>query len=162
MREDSVGMISRGLCKCLLCAASAIPIIIEGITSDLKVKMNYEQYEHKIVLLHGVDLRGWPKGLVFQSPSKMMNVSDLMKLRDALLAKTCCWVRLDREELREFGEKVQRLEAEGVLARGVWSGIPRPRVGRERHLSGLKFFCQPTIRMQSFRPKRTSFDRHVH
>lgn len=94
--------------------------------------MNYEQYEYKIVLLHGVELRGWPKDLKFQSPSKIMNVPDLMKLRDALLAKTCRWVKLNREEMEEYQKKISRLEAEGVLVKKKRKGRADAGMKRKR------------------------------
>ena len=77
--------------------------------------MNYDQYNYQIVLRYGVRLLGWPKDLEFKSPSRMHNVTDLHTLRNALQAKTCRWVKLSRQELKDFEADVKRREADGTL-----------------------------------------------
>ncbi len=94
--------------------------------------MNYEQYEYKIALAHNIELRGWPAGLKFQSPSKIMNVPDLIKIRDSRLAKTCRWVKLSHHETMEFAEKVKRLEADGVITKKIRKGRSDAGMKRKR------------------------------
>ena len=62
--------------------------------------MSYENYERLIVLCYGIKLDSWPEGIPFHSPSKILNSPDLKKLCDALLAKTCWWVRLERAQIK--------------------------------------------------------------
>lgn len=94
--------------------------------------MNYEQYEYKIALAHNIELRGWPADLKFQSPSKIMNVPDLIKIRDSLLAKTCRWVKLSHHEAMEFAEKVKQLEADGVITKKIRKGRSDAGMKRKR------------------------------
>jgi hypothetical protein len=64
------------------------------------VKMNYDNYEAKIVEEYGVCLEGWPVGKV-RNPGTIGGRRYVTTLLDALNSGTCYWTRLGREELKQ-------------------------------------------------------------
>jgi hypothetical protein len=62
--------------------------------------MNYNNYEGKIVEEFGVCLEGWPVGEV-RNPANVGGRANVTKLFGALKNKTCHWIRLTDEELRQ-------------------------------------------------------------
>ncbi|KAI5981259.1 hypothetical protein EDD15DRAFT_2379892 [Pisolithus albus] len=64
------------------------------------VKMNYTNYERRIVERYGVMLTGWPFSGTVRNPSKIGGRAEVEKLLDALNSEACKWVRLTDEELR--------------------------------------------------------------
>ena len=96
--------------------------------------MSYENYERLVVLRYGVKLEGWPEGIPFHSPSKVLNSPDLKKLRDALLAKTCRWVRLERAQIKALEADLQQREADGSIPKKVRK--KRSDAGKKRKKDG--------------------------
>ncbi|KAG2107635.1 uncharacterized protein F5147DRAFT_774080 [Suillus discolor] len=64
-----------------------------------KVKMNYNNYEGKIVKTYGVALENFP-GTV-QNPGKIGCCEDLIKLYDLLFKGACSWTKLTSDKLME-------------------------------------------------------------
>ncbi|KAK0461665.1 uncharacterized protein EV420DRAFT_1639959 [Desarmillaria tabescens] len=67
--------------------------------------MHYEKYDTHIIQAYGVELRGWPKGIPFMTPSNIKGIVDLRKLHDALDSGKCHWHELTPEELRRREEE---------------------------------------------------------
>ena len=63
-------------------------------------KMNYDNYEGKVVERWGVILKGWPgkKGIV--NPGKVGRVAEVKILLKALTNRSCKWERLTEEGLQ--------------------------------------------------------------
>ena len=57
-----------------------------------ELEMEYVQCDRLLVDAHGVDIVGWPKDVLFATPSKISRVADLNKLYTALSEGTCHWV----------------------------------------------------------------------
>jgi hypothetical protein len=62
------------------------------------VKMNYENYERKIVERLGVELIGWPLHGSIHQPGTLAT-EDAIILQDALACKDCKWVKLTHEQV---------------------------------------------------------------
>ncbi len=75
--------------------------------------MSYEQYDCEIVLRYGVQVVGWPSGIPFTNPSKILSVTDLITLRDVWHAKICRWVRLSSLEMTRFKKELEAREMAG-------------------------------------------------
>ncbi|KAG2089872.1 uncharacterized protein F5147DRAFT_787551 [Suillus discolor] len=66
--------------------------------SKKKVKMNYDNYEQKVIEMHGIALEGWTCGKV-RNPSKIGHRKDLVMLLDALVNECCLWIQLTKEQV---------------------------------------------------------------
>ncbi|KAG1849398.1 hypothetical protein F4604DRAFT_1934895 [Suillus subluteus] len=78
-----------------------------------KVKMNYNNYEGKIVETYGVTLANFP-GTV-QNPGKIGHRQDLINLYDLLFKGECSWTKLTSDELVECIAKNKEHQAQGEL-----------------------------------------------
>ncbi|KAG6839408.1 hypothetical protein C0991_002828 [Blastosporella zonata] len=121
----------------------AVNLINNGLSILLgkSIPMSYENYEERIIETHGVKLRGWPVGLVFQSPASITSIGDACMLRDALQAGECRWVQLSKEEREKQTNDRQMAIANGEvvvkkrkeqLDKGVPRGHCKGKVGEKR------------------------------
>jgi hypothetical protein len=76
--------------------------------------MNYANYEKAIVLLHGVEVIGWPLE-EFVSPSDITNIADIRKLHDAWKTGACKWVRLTQAELDAHTASIETWQKNGEV-----------------------------------------------
>ncbi|KIY43232.1 hypothetical protein FISHEDRAFT_62874 [Fistulina hepatica ATCC 64428] len=86
---------------------------------DRDVKMNYENYEVRIVLRYGVTLEGVPKGcqeleINMKNPG-MLRLDQQEEWLQAFEQHTCEWVRLSDDQLAARRARVRELEATGIL-----------------------------------------------
>lgn len=58
--------------------------------------MSYTEYDAKIRVKYHVELRGWPLGVRWGTPSSIGAVDDIRSLREALVSGECRWVRMSR------------------------------------------------------------------
>lgn len=75
--------------------------------------MNYDNYATVIVQQHHVKLVGWSPQVPFQNPSNIGSSSDLRIIWASLQSGTCKWVRLTRDEVKEFAAEQEKLAAAG-------------------------------------------------
>ncbi|KAG6848529.1 hypothetical protein H0H93_016284 [Arthromyces matolae] len=118
LRSESVNMINGGLRKHFSTRednSTQLIFILEKLLGTANVNMSYEKYEVDIVEQYGVHLRGWPKGLKRQSPSKITNMGDARALHSALSAGECKWVTLTRQEKDARAKKRQDKIASGEI-----------------------------------------------
>ncbi|KIM54660.1 hypothetical protein SCLCIDRAFT_136438, partial [Scleroderma citrinum Foug A] len=77
-------------------------------------QMNYLNYEHSIVEKHGVALVGWPEELLpVQNPVYIGSREVVKPLWEALVSKTCHWIRLTNEQHQERIKDNQVHQARG-------------------------------------------------
>ncbi|KAG1810376.1 uncharacterized protein HD556DRAFT_1454248, partial [Suillus plorans] len=50
----------------------------------------------------GIDLKGWPEGIPFQSPTSLNAHNTLLKLRNALKDGSCHWFRMSPRQREEY------------------------------------------------------------
>ncbi|KAI6022183.1 hypothetical protein BKA83DRAFT_4054401, partial [Pisolithus microcarpus] len=112
------------LCACILnsglCAYSSMP---------------FNRLSHMHTGKYGIDLRGWPEGVPFQSPHAITSAEHLRTLHDAFLkAGTCHWAYMSRQQCLEYQDRLkERRSAREVV------GKPRKKrsdMGRKRCHTG--------------------------
>ncbi|EIW79815.1 hypothetical protein CONPUDRAFT_74151 [Coniophora puteana RWD-64-598 SS2] len=74
--------------------ASAITEQLQYMTGA-STKMNYKNYQKKIVETHGIKVVGWPDGMTMRRPHLITTVDDIRRLREALDSEKCYWESLD-------------------------------------------------------------------
>ncbi|KAG0697417.1 hypothetical protein DFH29DRAFT_1003729 [Suillus ampliporus] len=73
---------------------------MQPVKKKKKIKMNYDNYEQKIIEMHGIALEGWTCGKV-QNPGKIGRREDLVTLLDALVNERCLWIQLTQEQVEQ-------------------------------------------------------------
>jgi hypothetical protein len=73
--------------------------VVIAAVAGVDLDMEYVQFERLLVEVHGVDIVGWPTGVLFANPSKITRIDDLNMLHAALVQGTCHWTKLTQEEL---------------------------------------------------------------
>ncbi|KAJ7017127.1 hypothetical protein C8F04DRAFT_1279915 [Mycena alexandri] len=79
-------------------------------TGKKKIRMNYAQYWKRIVLAHGVILKGWPLDGGVVNPANIHNVESMQTLRDALQAGECYWHKMTSNEKEKAKERYTEIE----------------------------------------------------
>ncbi|KAG1727462.1 uncharacterized protein EDB91DRAFT_1061143, partial [Suillus paluster] len=64
--------------------------------------INYTNFDTAIKEKLGIDLRGWPEDVPFQSPTSINDLNTLWKLHDALREGYCRWFRMTPRQHDEF------------------------------------------------------------
>ncbi|KAG1879872.1 hypothetical protein F4604DRAFT_1679435 [Suillus subluteus] len=118
---DSAGTVNRrlsltklvSLCRQLI--QDGLDIILPTLRHPpkKKVKMNYDNYEGKIVETYGVTLANFPGNV--QNPGKIGRRQDLINLYDLLFKGVCSWTKLTSDELVERIAKNKEHQAQGEL-----------------------------------------------
>ena len=98
------------------------------------IRMWYtKQYDNRIILKHGVELRGWPL-TNFKNPGEVNALPELQLLRDKLKDETCYWVQLTDGELAARQTELLAEVAEGTRDPLKWgSGMGEGSVKRKRN-----------------------------
>ncbi|KAG1720457.1 uncharacterized protein EDB91DRAFT_1088833 [Suillus paluster] len=123
------------------------------------IRINYTNFNTAIKEKLGIDLRGWPEDVLFQSPTSINDLNTLRKLRDVLREGSCHWFHMTPRQRDEF--------VIGLAARhkrGEVIGKPRKKrsdAGVARKQKG-KENGHPTKRVQASRtsaqaPKSSEF-----
>ncbi|KIK80747.1 hypothetical protein PAXRUDRAFT_221833 [Paxillus rubicundulus Ve08.2h10] len=62
--------------------------------------MNYNNYERAIVECYGIELKGWPSELLpVRNSGSLGGRAQVQGLLNALINKTCRWMKLTQDEL---------------------------------------------------------------
>ncbi|TFK36612.1 hypothetical protein BDQ12DRAFT_725072 [Crucibulum laeve] len=64
---------------------------------------------------YGIELRGWPEGIVFQSPSKITAIEEVRSLCDALKCGECKWIKLSKQQREVHAKKLEEQLASGMI-----------------------------------------------
>ncbi|KAG0693901.1 hypothetical protein DFH29DRAFT_765374, partial [Suillus ampliporus] len=94
------------------------------------IRINYANFSIAIKEKLGVDIRGWPEDIPFQSPTSINDHNALLKLRNGLKNGSCHWFRMSPCQWEEYSAHlaVHRKKGEVVgKARKKCSdtGVPR-------------------------------------
>ncbi|KAJ7043621.1 hypothetical protein C8F04DRAFT_1175398 [Mycena alexandri] len=84
-------------------------------TGKKKIRMNYVQYWKRIVLHHGVILKGWPLDGGVTSPSDVNDVESMKTLRDALQSGECYWHKMTSNEKERAKEQYEDMVETGEI-----------------------------------------------
>ena len=117
MIQEGLGKLSSIICICKL---NTIPDMINQQNGKPgPCKMNYDNYEGKVVERWGVILKGWSgmKGIV--NPSKVGGMAEVKTLLKALKNGSCKWERLTEEGLQQ---RIQDNMARQATGEQVYKG----------------------------------------
>ena len=104
-------------------------ILKEKEYAQTEKKMNYKNYERKIVEELGVALIGWPGDGTVENPGTI-SMDKGIALRNALEKKECRWVKLTSEQLEtRKSQNAQRAED----GEKVYGSPRRKRAKRNAH-----------------------------
>ncbi|KAI5994767.1 hypothetical protein EDD15DRAFT_2165629 [Pisolithus albus] len=115
---------------CTLPHALTVSHTRTGVVAKKKIRINFVNFEVSIKEKYGIDLIGWPEGVLFQSPRAIMSVEHLRTLRDALKAGMCHWAHMSRQQRLEYQDRLKERRSAGEVV-----GKPRKKrsdVGRKR------------------------------
>ncbi|KAG1831998.1 hypothetical protein EV424DRAFT_1313708 [Suillus variegatus] len=107
----------------------------------------------------GIDLRGWPEGIPFQSPTSLNDLNSLLKVRCALKDGSCHWFRMSPQQHEEYNALLDARHKKGEVVtkprkKRSDAGIPHKRKGKE-NLHRRKRARAPGPSMQA--PKSAEF-----
>ncbi|RXW12151.1 hypothetical protein EST38_g13701 [Candolleomyces aberdarensis] len=109
---------------------------LQNITGQRTISMSYSNYDTLVRLRYKVELRGWPAGVKFATPSSIGALGDITALHEGLKKGECCWVRLVTREVQQVeATKKPRKERKERSDKGVKRG-PRKRKPTESEDSG--------------------------
>ncbi|KAG2124848.1 uncharacterized protein EDB93DRAFT_1258552 [Suillus bovinus] len=109
---------------------------LRTIAKRRNIRINYTNFDTAMKEKLAINLKGWPEGVPFQSPTSINNLKALLKVRDALKDGSChlvCMSPCQREEYaaqltahRKKGEVIGKLHKKRADA-----GVPRKCKGKE-------------------------------
>ncbi|KAG1847039.1 hypothetical protein F4604DRAFT_1936078 [Suillus subluteus] len=67
---------------------------LRTIVKRQDIHINYTNFDTAIKEKLGIDLRGWPEDVAFQSPTSINNLNALLKLRNSLKDGSCHWFHM--------------------------------------------------------------------
>ncbi|KAG1848951.1 hypothetical protein DFJ58DRAFT_662709, partial [Suillus subalutaceus] len=124
-------------------------LLNSGLRTTVKrrdIRINYANFSTAIKEKLGIDLRGWPDGIPFQSPTSINNHTALLKLRNALKDGSCHWFRMSPQQREEHSTLLAACRKRGETVRKprkkrADAGVPRKRKGKEngrqtKHVQG--------------------------
>ncbi|KAK0471453.1 hypothetical protein IW261DRAFT_1571958 [Armillaria novae-zelandiae] len=110
VRSECTELIAKGL-------HIIFALIIETITGETNMHMNYVNYEMDIMAQHHIRLERWPMGIKFEKLSNLKNLQDLRQLRDALQTTACRWIRMSKKQVKKHDEDMKQHEVAGKTVR---------------------------------------------
>ncbi|KAG1763544.1 hypothetical protein EDD22DRAFT_750733, partial [Suillus occidentalis] len=75
---------------------------LRTIAKRRDICINYTNFETAIKEKLAIDIKGWPEGVTFQSPTSVNDLRALLKLRGALRDGSCHWFRMTPRQRDEF------------------------------------------------------------
>ncbi|KAI0734098.1 hypothetical protein BC629DRAFT_526011 [Irpex lacteus] len=89
---------------------------LDAAVGKENVRIFYPNFYDKITVPYHVDIVNWPPGIKFVNPSELSDALDgLRTLRDALVTKTCRFVKLTDAEFESLRQKVEADREAGVV-----------------------------------------------
>ncbi|KAG2135771.1 hypothetical protein DEU56DRAFT_737506 [Suillus clintonianus] len=100
------------------------------------IRINYANFDVAIKEKLGIDIRGWPEGVPFQSPTSLNDLNALLKIRDALKDGSCRWFRLSPRQREEYSAQLAARRKKGEVVgkprkKRADAGVQRKRKGKE-------------------------------
>ncbi|KAG2090114.1 uncharacterized protein F5147DRAFT_780422 [Suillus discolor] len=89
------------------------------------IRINYTNFDTAIKEKLSIDIKGWPEGVVFQSPTSVNDLPALLKLRGALKDGSCHWFRMTPHQRDEFHALLDACHKRGE--KGKENAPPRKR-----------------------------------
>ncbi|KAG1829627.1 hypothetical protein EV424DRAFT_1316613, partial [Suillus variegatus] len=114
-------------------------LLNSGLRTIIKrrdVRINYANFGTAIKEKLGIDLKGWPEGIPFQSPTSLNDLNALLKLRNALKDGSCHWFRMSPRQREEYSTQLAARRKRGETIgkpckKRSDAGLARKRNGKE-------------------------------
>ncbi|KAG2054960.1 hypothetical protein BDR06DRAFT_1007442 [Suillus hirtellus] len=100
INECEMVQIMQRVCTCLLNSE------LRTIIKRHEVCINYANFSTAIKENLGINLKGWPKGIPFQSPTSLNNLNTLLKLRNTLKDGSCHWFHMSPHQREEYSTQL--------------------------------------------------------
>ena len=97
--------------------------------------MSYSNYDLTIRHIYKVELRGWPPGIKFTSPSNISALGEIKILHSAIKSGKCTWAAMSRAHVAELAEKIK---GKGVKKRATHSDKGKKRSQKGKENAGLR------------------------
>ncbi|KAG1761671.1 hypothetical protein EDD22DRAFT_953773 [Suillus occidentalis] len=109
---------------------------LRTIAKRCDVRINYTNFDTAMKEKLAIDLKGWPEGVPFQSPTSMNDLKALLKVRDALKDGSCRWFRMSPRQWEEYAAELAARRKKGEVIgkprkKRADAGVPRKRKGKE-------------------------------
>ncbi|KAG1894290.1 uncharacterized protein F5891DRAFT_985172 [Suillus fuscotomentosus] len=126
---------------------------LRTIIKRREVRINYANFGTTIKEKLGIDLKGWPEGIPFQSPTSLNDLNALLKLRNALKDGSCHWFCMSPRQREEYSTQLTARRKRGETIgkphkKRSDAGLARKRNGKEngrprKHARGSGSSVQP-------------------
>ncbi|KAG2111897.1 uncharacterized protein F5147DRAFT_771466 [Suillus discolor] len=120
-------------------------LLNSGLRTIIKrqdVRINYTNFGTAIKEKLGIDLKGWPEGIPFQSPTSLNDHNALLKLHNALKDGSCHWFHMSPRQREEYSTQLAMRRKRGET-------IGKPR--KKRSDAGVAQKCNG---MENGRPRK--------
>ncbi|KAG1787592.1 uncharacterized protein HD556DRAFT_1312631 [Suillus plorans] len=106
----------------------------ESLQRDIHI--NYTNFDTAIKEKLGIDPRGWPEDMAFQSPTSINDLNALLKLRNSLKDGSCRWFRMSPCQREEYNMQLTACHKKGEVVgkpqkKCSDAGVPHKRKGKE-------------------------------
>ncbi|KAG1905551.1 uncharacterized protein F5891DRAFT_934297, partial [Suillus fuscotomentosus] len=96
--------------------------------------INYTNFNIAMKDKLAIDLKGWPEGVLFQSPTSINDLKALLKVRDALKDGSCHWFRMSPRQREEYAAELAARRKKGEVIgkprkKRADAGVPCKRKG---------------------------------
>ncbi|KAG1872001.1 hypothetical protein C8R48DRAFT_595213 [Suillus tomentosus] len=94
------------------------------------IHINYASFNTAIKEKLSIDLRGWPEGIPFQSPTSLNDLNSLLKVRCAPKDGSCHWFRMSPRQCEEYNALLEAWRKKGEVVtkprkKRSDAGVPR-------------------------------------
>ncbi|KAG1785813.1 uncharacterized protein HD556DRAFT_1236368 [Suillus plorans] len=138
MQRVCTRLLNSGLSTCFVSRTHSIltNFLSETVAKRRDIRINYASFDTAIKEKLGIDLRGWPEGIPFQSPTSLNDLNSLLKVRCALKDGSCHWFRMSPRQREEYNALLDARRKKGEVVtkprkKRSDAGVPRKRKGKE-------------------------------
>ncbi|KAG1846337.1 hypothetical protein C8R48DRAFT_546661, partial [Suillus tomentosus] len=85
------------------------------IAKRRNIRINYTNFDIAMKDKLAIDLKGWPEGVPFQSPTSINDLKALLKVRDALKDGSCRWFRMSPHQREEYAAELAARRKKGEV-----------------------------------------------
>ncbi|KAG1903494.1 uncharacterized protein F5891DRAFT_946951 [Suillus fuscotomentosus] len=109
---------------------------LRTIVKRRDIHINYTNFDTAIKEKLGINLRGWPEDMAFQSPTSINDLNALLKLRNSLKDSSCRWFHMSPHQREEYNLQLTACRKKGEVIGKPWkkcsdAGVPRKCKGKE-------------------------------
>ncbi|KAG1857941.1 hypothetical protein C8R48DRAFT_606727, partial [Suillus tomentosus] len=109
---------------------------LRTIAKRRDICINYTNFDIAMKDKLTIDLKGWPEGVPFQSPTSINDLKALLKVCDALKDGSCRWFHMSPHQREEYAAKLTAHQKKGevigkLCKKHADAGVPHKCKGKE-------------------------------